>query len=176
MSQTITASRLSDEQRRQIRQAYDANRNQMTIVLARQLGVPEADVLEAMTPDLAVELDATRWEELLRSFESIGNVHVVASNASTTLEAFGQFGNFSTWGDYFNVQTKSLDMHIRGKTLTRVFAVEKPSHMDGVSTLSFQFFNGQGEAAFKVFLTFGGKPVEPEKRAAFDKLRQQFAR
>lgn len=176
MTQTLATPRLTDDRRRQIRQAYDANPNQMTVVLARQLAVPEADVLEALTPDAAAELDATRWEELLRSFEPLGNVHVVASNASTTLEAFGQFGNFSAWGDFFNVQTKSLDMHIRGKTLARVFAVEKPSHMDGVPTLSFQFFNHQGDAAFKVFLTFGGKAVEPEKRAAFDKLRQQFTR
>ena len=61
----------------------------------------------------AVELDATRWEELLRRFESLGQVHVIVTNGAVTLESFGQFGNFSTFGEYFNVQTKSLDMHIR---------------------------------------------------------------
>ena len=60
-----------------------------------------------------------------------------------TLEATGQFGNFSTWGEFFNVQTK-LDMHIRWPQLAAAFAVEKPGHLDGVPTLSVQFFDAAG--------------------------------
>lgn len=157
-----------------IRAAFVANPRQMTVQLARQLDVPEADVLRALVPDIAVELDAGRWEAIIRAFESAGQVHVIATNHAVTLEAFGSFGNFSTWDDYFNVQTKSLDMHIRWKELASVFAVEKPSHMDGVSTLSIQFFDTRGSAAFKVFFTFGSKAPRPEARAAFDALRKEF--
>ena len=63
--------------------------------------------------DIAYELDSTRWEEIIRSFEEFGNVHVIVSNGATTLEAFGQFGKFSNTDGFFNVQSKSLDMHIR---------------------------------------------------------------
>jgi putative heme degradation protein len=123
-------------------------------------------------------LDVSSWEQLLRAFESLGNVHVIVTNGAVTLESFGQFGNFSTFGGgderYFNVQTKSLDMHIRPTALAAVFAVEKPGHMDGVNTLSFQFFDHNGASAFKVFLTFGAMTPSNEKREAFDRLCEKL--
>ena len=65
-------------------------------------------------------------------------------------------------------------MHIRGARLATVFAVVKPSHIDGVDTLSFQFYDRDGAAAFKVFVTFGGKKADPERRALFEALRERF--
>ena len=35
----------------------------MTLQLARDLGVPEVEVIRALPDDRAVELDATRWED-----------------------------------------------------------------------------------------------------------------
>ena len=108
------------------------------------------------------------------SFEPLGRVHVIVTNGAVTLEAFGAFGRFSTFGEYFNVQTKDLDMHLRPAALGAAFAVEKPGHLDGVNTLSFQFYDTAGNAAFKVFLTFGGAAPPAEKRAAFEELRERF--
>jgi len=155
--------------------ALATNPNAMTMQLARDLGVPEAHVLRGLPAGRAVELDVARWEELIRSFEAFGAVHVIVSNGAVTLESKGQFGNFSTWGEFFNVQTK-LDMHIRWGRLAAAFAVEKPGHLDGVPTLSVQFFDADGHSAFKVFLTFGGKPPTPERRAQFEAVRDRFRR
>ena len=77
---------------------------------------------------------------------------------------------------YFNEQTKSLDMHLRPSTLGAAFAVEKPGHMDGVRTLSFQFYHREGFAAFKVFLTFGGAAPPPQRVEQFNAIRDRFAR
>jgi putative heme utilization carrier protein HutX len=163
-----------------IRAAIERNPRRMTVQVARELGVPEVEVIRAMPAGTVTELDASRWEELLRSFEELGEVHVIVTNGAVTLEAFGRFGNFSSFGEgdnrYFNVQTKSLDMHIRPATLGAVFAVEKPGHMDGVNTLSFQFYHREGFAAFKVFLTFGGAAPPPHRLAQFNALRERFAR
>ena len=105
--------RVTPEQRQRIRDAL--RRPQPDDASAgRKLGVPEAEVIRQMPDGRAVELDAGRWEELLRSFEDLGKVHVIVSNGCVTTEAVGQFGGFSTWGEFFNVQSKSLDMHIRG--------------------------------------------------------------
>jgi putative heme iron utilization protein len=153
--------------------ALAANPNAMTMQLSRDLGVPEAEVIRALPEGRAVELDIARWEELIRSFEALGAVHVIVSNGAVTLEATGQFGNFSTWGEFFNVQTK-LDMHVRWPRLGAAFAVEKPGHLDGVPTLSVQFFDQDGQSAFKVFLTFGGKPPTPERRGQFDAICTQY--
>ncbi|MCI0464838.1 MAG: hypothetical protein L0Z62_48575 [Gemmataceae bacterium] len=156
-----------------VRAAFEDNPGAMTLQLARDLDVPEAEVVRAMPEGRAVELDVTRWEELIRSLEALGEVHVLVTNGAATLESVGCFGGFSTWGEFFNVQTKTLDMHIRHPNLGAAFAVEKPSHMNGVNTLSVQFFDRRGESAFKVFLTFGGK-VTPERRARFAALRDEF--
>ena len=159
-----------------IRAAYAANPRKMTVQLARELNVPELHVVRALPEGLARELDPSRWEELIRSFEPLGKVHVIVTNGAVTLESFGAFGHFSTFGEYFNVQSKDLDMHVRFAQLAHVFAVEKPGHRDGVNTLSFQFFDPDGRAAFKVFLTFGGSKPNPERRAQFDAIRDRFAR
>jgi putative hemin transport protein len=159
---------------RQVREVLQREPGAMTLLLARELGVPEADVVRALPDGRAVELDAGRWEEIIRSFEALGQVHVIVSNGAATIEAVGQFGGFSTWGDFFNVQTKTLDMHIRWPQLGSVFAVEKRSHMnDEVTTLSVQFFDRDGAAAFKVFLNFGGRPTA-ERQKEFAELRAQF--
>ena len=97
----------------------------------------------------------------------------MVSNGATTIEVDGQFGGFSTAGEFFNVQTDTLDLHIRWQQLAAVFAVEKPGHMDGTATCSFQFFDHAGAAALKIFLNFGG-PILPEREALFNDLRRGF--
>src|SRR4051812_10822065 len=119
-----------------IRAALRAAPSQMTLQLSRQLGVPEVEVIRAMPDGRSVELDAARWEEMLRSLETVGTVHVIVSNGAVTCETTGAFGGFSVWGEFFNVQSGSLDLHIRFRELAAVFAVEKPGHTDGVATLS----------------------------------------
>jgi len=156
-----------------IRAAVAANPRKMTLQLARDLGVPEVEVIRAFPPHRAVELDVARWEELIHSFEELGVVRVIVSNGCATAELEGQFGNFSKTGPFFNVQTSSLDMHLRWEELGAVFAVEKPGHLDGVSTFSFQFYDRAGAAGFKVFLNFG-EPVSAEKAALFATLRERF--
>lgn len=157
-----------------IREAFDRDRKQMVLLLARQLGVPEVEVVRAMPEDIVEELDFDRWEEIIRSFESLGDVHVIVSNGATTLENVGQFGKFSSSQGFFNVQTKSLDMHIRTQALASIFAVRKPSHTDGKEALSFQFFDQAGHAAFKVFLSFGGKDPSPERQAQYTEIIERF--
>ena len=159
---------------RRIQESLHEKPNQMTLQMARDFGVPEVEILRAFPADRAVELDVGRWEEILRSLEELGTVHVIVSNGCVTSEVVGQFGRFSTWGEFFNVQSKTIDMHIRWAQLGAVFAVEKPGHLDGVNTLSVQFYDRAGASAFKVFLTFGSSAPAPERAAHFETLREQF--
>ena len=159
--------------RERIRAAVRENPKQMTLLLAHQLGVPEVEVVRAFPEDRVLELDPGRWQELVRRLEGLGRVHVIVSNGAATLEAHGEFGGFSTTGDFFNVQTPSLDMHLRWREIGAVFAVEKPGHLDGRKTLSFQFFDRAGHAAFKVVLGFGGS-LPPESAEQVRQVRDAF--
>jgi putative hemin transport protein len=156
-----------------IRAAVSRAPAKMTLQLAHDLGVPECEVVRALPDGRAVELDIARWEEIFQQFADMGALHVIVSNGAATLEAVGAFGGFSTWGEFFNVQTDSLDMHIRFAQLGAVFAVEKPSHMNGTPTFSIQFFDRAGAAALKVFFNFGGKATQ-ERETRFQEMRERF--
>ena len=156
-----------------LREAVRQQPHKMTLQLARQFGVPEVEVLRALPADRVMELDISRWEDLIRSLTVAGPVRVLVSNAAATIEAVGVFGGYSTTGEFFNVQTTSLDLHIRWADLASVFAVEKPGHMNGQTTHSIQFFDHAGSAAFKVFFSFG-EPVHPGRHQLFCDLRKKF--
>ena len=146
----------------------------MTSQIARDLDVPEADVIRAMSRDKVTELDPSKWEQIIRDFEPLDKMHVICSSGAVTLESFGQFSHFSTVGEYFNVQNSTLDMHIRYKQLASIFAIEKPSHMDGQPTLSIQFYDRHGSSAFKVFFNFGDK-VKEGRVEAFQRICERYA-
>ena len=176
-AQTILSPEMTQGERRvAIREAFNNDRAQMTLMLAHKLQIPEVDILRALEGDTAQELDFPRWEEILRAFEGLGNVHVIVSNGATTIEVHGQFGKFTNSDGFLNVRTKSLDMHIRTWELASVFAFRKPSHLDGRESLSFQFFDRRGAAAFKVFLNFGGHEPSQELRQKYDSLIERFAK
>jgi putative heme iron utilization protein len=166
---------MTTEQRtRAIQDAFNSDRSQMTLMLAHKLSIPEVEIVRSLEGDIAHELDFARWEEIIRAFESLGNVHVIVSNGATTIEAFGQFGNFTNTDGFLNVRTKSLDMHIRSWELASVFAFRKPSHLDRHESLSFQFFDRRGNAAFKVFLNFGVKDPNAQLIQTYRELAEKF--
>ena len=155
---------------------FQAHPRAMTMVAARELDLPEAEVLRNIPGNKSTELDAAQFRDMMERLSEWGKVHVIVSNGAATIEAFGQFGNFSTYGPFFNVQSKSLDMHIRHEKIGSVFAVEKPGHLDGVATLSIQFYDEQGNSAFKVFMTFGEKVPSEECRERWGSFRTEFLR
>jgi putative heme degradation protein len=156
-----------------VREAVLRNPRAMTLRLARELGVPEVEVIRAFPAGRATELEVTRWEGLVRAFEHLGPVRVLVSNVGATLEVEGAFGGFSTTWEFFNVQTPTLDLHVRWPELAAAFAVEKPGHVGGAVTRSFQFFDRGGAAVFKVFLNFGG-PIAPRREEQFLALREEY--
>jgi putative heme iron utilization protein len=166
---------ITSEQREQIRTELRSDPMEMTVQIAKRLNVPEAEVIRELPDGRSTKLDASRWQELFEAFAAAGKVHVIVTNTVTTCEVVGTFGGFSTWGEFFNVQSGSLDLHIRYRLLAHAFAVEKPSHTDGSRTLSVQFFDPEGRAALKVFLNFAGKPT-PERLSAWEGIRTTFAR
>jgi putative heme iron utilization protein len=171
---TLSPEMTDVERQNAIRHAFNQDRSQMTLMLAHQLRIPEVEIIRALEGDTAHELDFARWEELIRAFEALGEVTVIVSNGATTIESFGQFGGFNNAHGFLNVRSKSLDMHIRGWELDSVFAFRKPSHLDKHESLSFQFFDKHGNAAFKVFLNFGGKDPALELVEKYNELIQKF--
>jgi putative heme iron utilization protein len=168
MTTTLSADKLAE-----VKAALVANPSGMTSQMARRLDVPEAEVIRAMPDGRSVELDISRWQELFSAIEELGQVHVIVSNGSVTCETVGQFGGFSVFEEFFNVQTKTLDMHIRWQQLGSVFAVEKQGHLNRAKTISVQFYDTRGDVALKVFLSFGSNPTA-EREEWFRRVKERF--
>lgn len=162
-----------------IQAILDKEPGQMTPMIARQLNVSEAEVLRHMPgEDISVELDGARITDLIQELDKLGRVHVICSNGDVVLESYGLFGGYSITGGFLNVQTDTLDMHIFHLRLKYAFALIKPSHQDGQTTYSFQFFNAEGRSAFKAFIyksvaEAGGGEIE-ERKAAWQELREKY--
>ncbi|KXK13166.1 MAG: ChuX-like family protein [Chloroflexi bacterium OLB14] len=166
----------AEERAQAIRDAYNQDRSQMTLMLAHQLKIQEVEILRALQGDTAFEFDATRWEEIIRDFEALGQVTVIVSNGATTVEVFGQFGKFFNKDGFLNIRTDTLDMHIRGWELASVFAFKKPSHLDKHESLSIQFYDRRGNAAFKVFFNFGGDEPSAELVEKYNQFIEKFGK
>jgi hypothetical protein len=83
----------ANQQVERIRAAVAKNPRKMTLQLARDLGVPEVEVIRAFPADRVIELDIARREELVRSFEALGLVRVLVSNGAATIEVDGRLWN-----------------------------------------------------------------------------------
>jgi hypothetical protein len=55
-----------------IREAYNTDRSQMTLMLAYKLRVTEVEIIRALQGDTAYELDFSRWEEDYPRLRAIG--------------------------------------------------------------------------------------------------------
>lgn len=167
---------LSPDVTERIETHLKAHPDAMLLELARTHQVPELAIVERIGAPRAVRLDATRWEELLRALPALGSVRVLVSSTGATMESRGTFGGFSLTGDYFNVQTSSLDLHLRWRAIGSVYALEKPSHQTRRPTASIQLFDHDGVATLKVFLLFGeAEDDSDQRRVAFRELRARFA-
>ena len=152
----------------------------MTLLAARDLGVPEAEVLRALEGKGAVELDPGAFEALLRELEGWGRCHVIVSNRGATLEAYGAFGGFSRSGPFFNVETPTLDLHLRPEAVRAIFCLDKRGHRDGQPIHTVQFYDAEGASVLKVVMIQEGpgddKAYTPAQDAAFGALRDRHRR
>ena len=148
----------------------------MTSQIARTLDVPEVEILRAQEGQSCCELRAEEFQDIVRAFEHKGKCHVFCTNRYAVLEAFGEFGGFSVTGPFFNVQTDTIDMHIRYEGVDSIFCLEKLGHFDHQPTYSEQFYSPEGDAVFKVFLSRPG-PDEGYQQTQLDgyqKIKSEY--
>ena len=159
-----------------IRAYFEVDPSRMTMMAARKFAVPERDVVEALVgvwPITRIKEGAFR--ELVESFPALGTMRVFVRSRAAVIESVGAFGGFSEMGPFFNVQTDTLDMHILQAEIASIYAVRKIGHDSDFVTHSFQFFDKQGDAAFKAFLWEDFPNVPSHRVESFHDLVRRFA-
>jgi putative hemin transport protein len=159
-----------------IRDYFRADRSRMTMMAARKFAVPEQAVVETLRGQWPiVRLRDGVFRELMEALPTLGLMRVFVRSRAAVIESVGVFGGFSEFGPFFNVQTETLDMHILHAEINAIYSVRKVGHDSDFVTHSFQFFDRQGDAAFKAFLWEDFPRVPEGTIAAFDDLARRFA-
>ncbi len=158
-----------------IRDQFRADPSQMTMMTSRVLGIDEKTVLQALAGAWPiVPLREGCFSDLMHALAEFGPLRLFVRNRAAVTEVVGEFGGYSESGPFFNVQTETIDMHILPREIGAIFAVEKIGHDSDYATYSFQLFDRQGDAAFKVFV-WDGFPNIPQRRIdAFRELVAQL--
>jgi hypothetical protein len=143
--------------------------------IAREHGVSPLAVIQALPVDQRAFVDAERFSDVFKDLESWGEVLFIVHTADLVLECAGTIprGNFAR--GYYNIHGASpISGHIRADRCRQIAFVSRP--FMGRPSLSIQFFNGDGEAMFKVFVRRDEKrELKSEQVLRFEALRARLA-
>lgn len=132
-----------------IKEARRNNLNMRERDLAKQLGISEAQFLEAFIDEYVerIEPDIDVFFPMLRD---AGEVMALSRNANAVHEKTGVYDNYSAGKHASIVLGKDIDLRIFPKHWRHAYHVAKPMK-DGAVQQSFQFFDVRGDAVHKVF-------------------------
>ncbi|EQA36863.1 hemin-degrading HenS.ChuX domain protein [Leptospira inadai serovar Lyme str. 10] len=108
----------------------------------------------------------TDWGELFAKFGELGHVMVLTRNESCVHERKGIFEKVSSGPGHILVVGADIDLRLFPGIWKYGFTVEEPKQ-DSIQR-SFQFFNENGEAMFKLFLT------DRSNVSVWERLRSEF--
>ena len=143
--------------------------------VAASSGASLLEVLQAIPPDEVRFLPAERFEALWQSLCSWGEVLFIVHTQDIVLECTGSLPPGSTGHGYFNIHGDSpIGGHIKAGNCQAIYLVDRQFH--GRRSCSVQFFNGAGEAMFKVFVRRDeARDLLADQVARFEALKASFA-
>ena len=167
---------LDHERAEAVRLWFREDPSRMTMMASRKFGLPEQAVVDSLVGQWPItRLRDGVFTELMEALPRLGTMRVFVRSKAAIIESVGIFGGYSETGPFFNVQTDSLDMHIFPAEIASIYAVEKRGHDSDFVTHSFQFFDRQGDAAFKAFLWENYPDVPASRLETFHELSRRLA-
>ena len=118
--------------------------------IAERLGVSEGELVASRCGDGVRRLDDS-WAEIFHALPSLGRVMVLTRNDSCVHEKKGSFGNIDIGGAMGVVLDEDIDLRLFLTHFKHGFSVREESR--GRQLQSLQFFDGDGQAVHKVYLT-----------------------
>ena len=134
--------------------------------IAAELGLTEGELVAAGIGQNVVRIDAD-WGDLIKRLEELGEVKILTRNKNVVHEKIGIFGKVSINGEMGLVLNGDIDLRLFLGRWGHGFAIETHNPTAG-RRRSIQFFDHDGTAIHKVFLT--GNSNE----AGYDALVTEF--
>jgi heme iron utilization protein len=170
----LVTPHVSEDHRSLVKDALAAKPDGVVEQIAKECGVPSQVVLEALPPEQRIFVAANAFETLWSSLTSWGEVLFIVHTADIVLECVGTLPNGSFGHGYFNIHGDSpIGGHIRAANCFAIYIVDRPFH--GRRSCSVQFYNGEGEAMFKVFVRRDkARELMADQLALFEQLKHDF--
>ncbi len=157
------------------RAALAAKPDGVVEAVARTHGVPTQAVLDMLPAEQRVRVDGARFEELWDAMTAWGEILFIVNTPDIVLECHGGLVKGSSAQGYYNVHGDSpIGGHIKASNCAAIYMVDRPFH--GRRSCSVQFYNGAGEAMFKVFVRRDEKrELIAGQLAQFEALKAKLA-
>ena len=143
--------------------------------IARDYAVSTFEVVRSLPAEHRSIVEGARFQDIMGELTAWGEILLIVHTADIVLECAGKIppGNFAR--GYYNLHGDSpIGGHLKAENCTHVVFVSRP--FMGRPSRSLQFFNGAGEAMFKIFVRRDDKrELLPDQVARFDALRAKLA-
>jgi putative heme utilization carrier protein HutX len=158
-----------------VRQALAAKPDGVIESIAREVGVPTLTVLDAIPADQRHYIAPERFEALWQEMATWGVVLFLVHTVDVVLEVDGTLPVGSFGHGYYNIHGDSpIGGHLKAENCKAIYLVDRAFH--GRRSCSVQFFNGDGEVMFKIFVKRDkARELLADQVAKFEALKTQFA-
>lgn len=134
-----------------IRAALAAKPDGVLEAIARQENVPLRAVLAELPAGEASFIEGGRFEEIWSELTGWGEVLFLIHTKDIVAEVEGSLPAGTQGQGYFNIHGDSpIGGHIKADNCKEIFLIDRAFH--GRRSCSVQFFNGEGESMFKIFV------------------------
>ncbi|MBA2126046.1 heme utilization cystosolic carrier protein HutX [Hyphomicrobium methylovorum] len=142
--------------------------------IAAEYGVSTLDAVKALPEQFRTIVPGAAFEKILAALVAWGPVVFIVHTPDIVLECEGPIPPGTYGRGYFNLHGDSpIGGHIRAENCETIVFVARP--FMGRESLSLQFFNGAGEAMFKVFVRRDDKrDLIAEQVALYNDLRKSY--
>lgn len=160
---------------KQIRQAIAQKPDGILEALASEYSVPVQTVIECV-PGGVTHIDGSHFVEVLGDIASWGPITFICHSKDAVIEFSGPFPQGRIGHGMYNLQGAGIGLsgHLRPENCRSIFFVRRP--FMGMETLSVQFFNGDGETIFKIYVGRDEqRKLKTDQVERFDQLERRFA-
>lgn len=174
MSETIRET-VADTPLEPLRERLAKNPDGIVERIAREYGVSTLAVVEALPAAHRTLIKGELFADVMKELESWGEILFIVHTPDIVLECAGTIPPGSFGRGYYNMHGDSpIGGHIRAEACTRIVFLARP--FMGRHSCSIQFFNGEGEAMFKVFVRRDEKrELLADQVAKFEAMRARHA-
>lgn len=143
--------------------------------IAVEHGVSTRDVVAALPAEHHTLVAGERFDDVMADLQTWGEVLFIVHTPDIVLECAGTIPPGTVGRGYYNMHGDSpIGGHIKFENCTSIAFVSRP--FMGRPSCSVQFFNGAGEAIFKVFVRRDKeRNLLPEQVQRFHALRDRLA-